>query len=100
MSVVPPFSILDANILGHFADISLIPHDIEPNPFGREGNHYMAKFKGKIIDIGPSTLIIEFKEGDDGKFKWVEAPQSSIQDRQDLIEAMGKLIDEYYESIS
>ena len=96
--VPPVMGAEEVDILGHMARISIIPYHIKPNPFDRQGNWYIIRFYDKIVETGPSFLIVEYKENQTGNFEWIIVPQSPILNRPDLLEASAKVIDDYYDS--
>jgi hypothetical protein len=86
---------LNATINGHECHVSVIPYYV-PNPL-REYNWFIFKFNTRILEIGPSFLIIEYFENEIGEWEWRIVPNSPIQNREDLLRAAGEFIDNYYE---
>jgi len=91
---VPPWIASNANLDGHFADISVIPYYAGHNP-NRQYNWYIIKYHETIAEHGPSFLIIEYSDKN-GEFEWTIVPNSPIQGRPDLLLAASKYIDDYY----
>ncbi len=89
----------EVKILGFHAHVSVIPYWIPLlGPFKRENNWFIFKFREKMVPVGASFLIVEWKEDEKGEFSWQIVHNSPMQNCPELLEAAGRALDKHYAS--